>query len=205
MPKAENGTLEAVASAAEFSGEFLEAARYGDLEDIRAMAAQGVRRDSSNERGRTALHMASANGHLEVVQYLISQGADMNAKKVEDNTPLHYASLNSQIPVLPELIDKAVAAVSGVKVMISCIMGWLHCIQGFVQQSIVGAAVSAVLGVKLMISCIMGWLHCIQGIQSFDMRTGHSYLVGIATSNTVPVPSPHLRNLISAKVLCGRG
>ncbi|KAL3676866.1 hypothetical protein R1sor_026814 [Riccia sorocarpa] len=106
MTKAENGSAGALVSTAELTREFLEAARYGDLEDVKAMVAQGVRLDSLDEQGRTALHMASANGHLDVVQYLISQGADVNAKNAEDNTPLHYAALNCHIPVLQELIVK---------------------------------------------------------------------------------------------------
>ncbi|KAL2644546.1 hypothetical protein R1flu_012133 [Riccia fluitans] len=102
----ENGTPEVAATAAELTKEFLEAARYGDLEDVKTIVAQGVRLDSSDDQGRTALHMASANGHLEVVQYLISQGGDVNAKNAEDNTPLHYAALNCHVPVLQELIAK---------------------------------------------------------------------------------------------------
>ncbi|BBN02101.1 hypothetical protein MPTK1_2g12800 [Marchantia polymorpha subsp. ruderalis] len=98
-----NGTPEALPTD-EQTREFLEAARYGDLEDLQAIVARGIIVDSSDEQGRTALHMASANGHLPVVQFLIAQGADVNSKNAEDNTPLHYAAVNCHVAVVEQLI-----------------------------------------------------------------------------------------------------
>uniref|UniRef100_A0A7I4FKK2 Uncharacterized protein n=1 Tax=Physcomitrium patens TaxID=3218 RepID=A0A7I4FKK2_PHYPA len=55
--------------------DFLQAARYGDLEDVQRLLAQGTSVSSQDVQGRTALHMASANGHLDVVKCLIEHGA----------------------------------------------------------------------------------------------------------------------------------
>ncbi|KAE9462144.1 hypothetical protein C3L33_05936, partial [Rhododendron williamsianum] len=84
---------------------FLQAARYGDIEDVISLASSGVFLDSKDSQGRTALHMASANGHLDIVDYLITNGVqDVNAPNVEKNTPLHWACLNGHIEVVKNLI-----------------------------------------------------------------------------------------------------
>ena len=45
--------------------DFLLAARYGDLDDIRVFLEQGVDLAAANQHsGNTALHLASANGHV---------------------------------------------------------------------------------------------------------------------------------------------
>lgn len=84
--------------------EFLQAARYGDLEDVQACLAQGTSVSSQDTQGRTALHMASANGHLEIVRYLVENGANVNMCNLEQNTPLHYAVLNAHKAVVEFLI-----------------------------------------------------------------------------------------------------
>lgn len=77
----------------------VEAARYGDIDEVRELLAQGLHFNSQDTQGRTALHMAAANGHMDVVQYLISHGADVNIENDEKNTPLHWAALNGEIEV----------------------------------------------------------------------------------------------------------
>ncbi|KAL3752179.1 hypothetical protein ACJRO7_012921 [Eucalyptus globulus] len=78
----------------------IDAARYGDMEDVTSLAAAGVPLDSRDDQGRTALHMAAANGHLSIVDYIISKGADVNAANAEKNTPLHWACLNGHVQVI---------------------------------------------------------------------------------------------------------
>jgi ankyrin repeat protein len=53
----------------------LDGARYGDEEDIDSALRQHVGIDSTDEAGRTALHMACANGHESIVSSLINAGA----------------------------------------------------------------------------------------------------------------------------------
>lgn len=49
-----------------------ESARYGDPESVRDLLSDGsIDVNECNERGNTALHMASANGHAEVVRLLL--------------------------------------------------------------------------------------------------------------------------------------
>jgi ankyrin repeat protein len=86
--------------------DFLQAARYGDLEDIRAGLAQGISVDCQDVQGRTALHMAAANGHLDIAKLLLDHGAGANSCNMEQNTPLHYAVLNGQKQVVELLISQ---------------------------------------------------------------------------------------------------
>ena len=44
----------------------LQAARYGDVEDVQEHLRQGISADSQDAEGRSALFFACANGHLEV-------------------------------------------------------------------------------------------------------------------------------------------
>ncbi|KAL5708375.1 hypothetical protein ACHQM5_019175 [Ranunculus cassubicifolius] len=82
----------------------LEAARYDDIDDLKALQSSGVSLNSKDSEGRTALHMAAANGHKGIVEYLIQNGVDLNAYNVEKNTALHWACLNGHIEVVKTLI-----------------------------------------------------------------------------------------------------
>uniref|UniRef100_A0A803Q0G6 Uncharacterized protein n=1 Tax=Cannabis sativa TaxID=3483 RepID=A0A803Q0G6_CANSA len=69
----------------------LEAARYGDIDDLTILVS-------------TALHMACANGYLDIVEYLISKRVELNPTNAENNTPLHWACLNGHVEVVKKLI-----------------------------------------------------------------------------------------------------
>jgi hypothetical protein len=53
----------------------VQAARYGDMEDVRSYLSQGVSPDAVDIEGRTALFFAAANGHLEIVDVLLEKDA----------------------------------------------------------------------------------------------------------------------------------
>eukprot|EP00252_Welwitschia_mirabilis_P007630 TRINITY_DN1920_c0_g1_i1.p1 TRINITY_DN1920_c0_g1~~TRINITY_DN1920_c0_g1_i1.p1 ORF type:complete len:170 (-),score=46.12 TRINITY_DN1920_c0_g1_i1:247-756(-) len=90
--------------ASEHVEEFVDAARHGDIDDVKELISINGILNAQDSEGRTALHMAAANGHLDVIRFLISKGADLNARNLEENTPLHWAALNGHAGVVEELI-----------------------------------------------------------------------------------------------------
>ncbi|ORX59135.1 hypothetical protein BCR36DRAFT_579765 [Piromyces finnis] len=88
--------------------EFVICARYGELDDMKAMMQNYLEShpdanicnlaSKKNAYGSTALHMAAANSHLDIMEYLINDcmftKKELEIKNEEGNTPLHWAALN---------------------------------------------------------------------------------------------------------------
>ena len=99
--------------------ELLEAARYDDIDIVRAVlsiypsilirttdadndnaqqqpddAAATNTKTTATSKETTPLHYAAANGHTATVQLLIQCGADPMATNAQHNTPLHWAAAN---------------------------------------------------------------------------------------------------------------
>ncbi|KAL6612454.1 ankyrin [Neocallimastix californiae] len=103
--------------------EFVICARYGELDDMKAMldgyleshpdANKCELASKQNAYGSTALHMAAANGHIEIMEYLINEcnfsKKELEIKNEEGNTPLHWAALNGYLKAV-QLLMKAGAA-----------------------------------------------------------------------------------------------
>uniref|UniRef100_A0A4X2LLN8 Ankyrin repeat domain-containing protein 54 n=1 Tax=Vombatus ursinus TaxID=29139 RepID=A0A4X2LLN8_VOMUR len=66
----------------------------------------GVDPGAVDEKGRTALHLASSNGNDQIVQLLLSHGADPELKDELGNTPLHLAACTNHIPVITTLLRR---------------------------------------------------------------------------------------------------
>lgn len=94
----------------ECQGELLDAARYNDIDVVRALLKchPGICDFQDSNTGNTALHMASANGHEAVVQLLLSVGANATITNHAGNTPLHWASANGQDTVVQVLLNNSV-------------------------------------------------------------------------------------------------
>lgn len=71
----------------------IQAAREGNLPEVRHLIDLGVKPASSDELGMTALHWAARNGHEEVAELLLAHGApiDAPAHRMHNETPLHMA------------------------------------------------------------------------------------------------------------------
>ncbi len=74
-------------------GEWLEAARTGDLRRLEAWAAHGVDWNLASARGRTALHEASVAGQTAYLAALVAAGASLEARDGNDLTPLMSACM----------------------------------------------------------------------------------------------------------------
>jgi ankyrin repeat protein len=88
---------------------FLKAAKSGDLEQLKTLAAQ----DSSviearDLDGSSALHCAAWKGHQLAVGYLIELGCDPNLHNLNDHwgtTPLHAAAHGNHPTIVRLLIE----------------------------------------------------------------------------------------------------
>jgi glutaminase len=75
------------------------AASQGDLNEVRALIATGVRPGTADYDGRTPLHLAAAEGQLEVVRYLLAAGAKPQPADRWGGTPLTDAETNGHTQI----------------------------------------------------------------------------------------------------------
>jgi len=85
--------------------DLLDAARYGDLEDVQAILKENPGLvDYQDEYGSSPLLMAAGNGHCDVIKVLIEHKANINSSNSSQNTPLHWAALNGHLEAVKLLI-----------------------------------------------------------------------------------------------------
>ena len=87
---------------------FIDAAKNGDLEEVRSLLNKGV--DINTQDGpvyrNTALHYAAQNGHYEVVETLIDSGANFNLTNRDKVSVLMYAAQNGHDKIVELLLEK---------------------------------------------------------------------------------------------------
>lgn len=98
----------AVTGSAENS-KFLEAARSGDVDQIRALLDQKAEINATSETGRTALMIAAMNGQAEVVKLLLERGADVQLQDNKGQTARKLAVEFDQTDIV-KLLDQAAVA-----------------------------------------------------------------------------------------------
>jgi ankyrin repeat protein len=76
------------------------AAGRGDIERILTLIADGIAVDARDERGRTALLVATHRNDLAIARILISAGADVNAMDTIQDSPYLYASAEGRLEIL---------------------------------------------------------------------------------------------------------
>lgn len=64
----------------------------GDLAKVRQAITDGIKIESQNEAGQTALHEAAIWEEAEIVEFLIRSGADVNIRNKNGQTPLMSAA-----------------------------------------------------------------------------------------------------------------
>src|SRR5262245_15150999 len=99
-------TLSAITSAAaEGPQDLWEAAKSGDLANVKAVVEQGVDVNAKTPHGTTALGLAADNGHLEVVQYLLEHKAEINISDLLGYTPLGQALAKKHTAIVKLLLE----------------------------------------------------------------------------------------------------
>ena len=105
---------EEIAAIEEYSSEFLDAARYGELDDLKLMWEHPRLRELidfkslvEEETQTSPLMFACANGHLDCVEFLVETvQSDINHQNINGNTALHWSALNGHSPCVEFLISK---------------------------------------------------------------------------------------------------
>lgn len=72
-----------------------EAAKRGDLEEVKALVAKGENVNLKDDRDLTPLYYAAEIGHKNICEFLITKGADVNEAPAPFYTPL-YAAFNNR-------------------------------------------------------------------------------------------------------------
>ncbi|KAJ3097906.1 hypothetical protein HDU97_004484 [Phlyctochytrium planicorne] len=107
---------------------FVDCARYGELDDMKAIIDAYFASTNSNKEdkdilrtlvttrsaaGHTALHVASANGELAVIDYLLQyyRPNDLHIGTTEDgSTALHWAALNGKLECVERFLKEGADA-----------------------------------------------------------------------------------------------
>ena len=88
--------------------EMLDCARYGDVDDLKALLSHPV--VSVNHvapgSGNTALHLACANGEVGCVEVVLARSDAEHRSNESGNYPLHYASLNGHLECVSKVRAK---------------------------------------------------------------------------------------------------
>mmetsp|Transcript_18053 Transcript_18053/g.27997 ORF Transcript_18053/g.27997 Transcript_18053/m.27997 type:complete len:400 (+) Transcript_18053:155-1354(+) len=82
----------------------LDAAQKGRISEVTSLIERGASVRLSDERNRTALHLAATNNHSQVVEYLLSKFAQSDYKDDNMQTVLHYAAKAGNVGIAQALL-----------------------------------------------------------------------------------------------------
>ena len=88
--------------------EMLDCARYGDVDDLRALLSHSSIsvNHTAPGSGNTALHQACANGETGCVDAILAKADAEHKANGSGNYPLHYASLNGHVACVNKLLAR---------------------------------------------------------------------------------------------------
>jgi ankyrin repeat protein len=85
----------------------IEAAGRGDPAAVERLIREGARVSARDNRGRTALLLATHGNHVAVARALIAAGADVNAKDDMQDSAFLYAGAEGRIEILKMTLPTA--------------------------------------------------------------------------------------------------
>jgi uncharacterized protein len=84
----------------------IEAAKQGDLEQVRELLNKRADVNARNINRMTALMSAAMKRNLDVVKFLIEKGSDVNARTDRGMTALMFAAAEGKLEAVKLLIEK---------------------------------------------------------------------------------------------------
>jgi ankyrin repeat protein len=85
--------------------QYLGAARENDADALMQALAAGVPVDCRDDRGRTALLIATHANAIDTARLLIASGADVNAKDDIEDSPYLYAGAEGRLEILKMTLE----------------------------------------------------------------------------------------------------
>jgi ankyrin repeat protein len=96
---------EAIVHANETSDQALMVvAQIGKVDAVKRLLAEGANIETTDQQGRTVLHVATAFGQTDVVRMLLTAGAHVNAGSGKRTTPLHIAAASGKTDIVKALL-----------------------------------------------------------------------------------------------------
>lgn len=86
-------------------GRLVSAAYKGNLDEIKALVAEGEDINARNDRGSRAINVAAEENKTDVVSWLVQNGAAVNSIDTSNFTPLTRAILNQNTDMAILLLD----------------------------------------------------------------------------------------------------
>ncbi len=99
-------TIQPSHSVKKLSNLLHDAATNGDIVTTTTLLNEGIKINSRDAYGYTALHLAASNGHNNVITLLLDRHACINSEDFSGYTALHLAVLNGFVQTIALLLDK---------------------------------------------------------------------------------------------------
>ncbi|XP_060849352.1 death-associated protein kinase 1-like isoform X2 [Rhopalosiphum padi] len=113
---------------------------------------------AENNKGQTALHLASARGFQHIVDVLLDRGTGVCTKDINGNTPLHLATRNNNVCVIKSLLFRQPKVAyeqnnnGDTPMHIACLYGYLECVMKLVEHNVTADMVNENLDTPLLVA-----------------------------------------------------
>lgn len=89
-----------------YAGELHDSVKKLDIKNVHKLVENGSDINALDEKGRTALHLASSIGRISLVEYLVEHGANVHIKDSFNKTALVYAIEKNRVKIIILLSKK---------------------------------------------------------------------------------------------------
>jgi ankyrin repeat protein len=91
------------------NNDLIRAVKLGKLSDAKILVAQGASLLTTDENGRSPLHIACEKDFMNIVTWLLVMNLRLDARDADGLTPLHTACSEGNLDVVSLLVDHGVS------------------------------------------------------------------------------------------------